>query len=205
MSALVTGIGDTASVWTRLTDRVNALIWELPLPRRARVVLSEVVFRNPPMPPARVLEVVSALQAAGLRAVMLGGWGIDALVGRQLRKHRDLDLVVEPRQFDRAVEVLQGLGFERWNADDAPVPFGPLKPERTATCRDGALRVVDLHGAELAALEVTDGRVGNREVACLSAEQQLQTQIGRCWTPGRRRRRRGNLAALRTLLPSKAG
>jgi lincosamide nucleotidyltransferase A/C/D/E len=201
----VAGPGDTASVWTRYTDRVNALVWELPLPRRPKVLLSEVVFRNPPMPRARVLETLAVLEGVGLRAVMLGGWGIDALVGRQLRTHRDLDLVVEPRQFDQAVEALQSLGFERWNEDDAPLPFGPLKPERTATCRDGALRVVDLHGADLDTLDVTDGLIGNREVACLSAEQQLQTQVGRCWTLGRLRRRRSNLAALRTLLTTKAG
>jgi lincosamide nucleotidyltransferase A/C/D/E len=201
----VPGTGDTASIWTRFTDRVNALIWEVPLPRRPKVLLSEVVFRNPPMPRARVLEVLSALETAGLGTVMLGGWGIDALVGRQLRKHRDLDLVVGPRHFDQAVEALQGLGFEPWNEDDAPLPFGPLKPERTATCRDRALRVVDLHGADLATLDLTDGLIGNREVTCLSAEQQLQTQVGKCWTPGRLRRRRGNLAALRTLLATKAG
>jgi lincosamide nucleotidyltransferase A/C/D/E len=196
----VPGTGDTPTAWTRSADRVNAFVWELPLPRRPKVLLSEVVFRNPPMPCARVLEVLSALKTAGLRTVMLGGWGIDALVGRQLRQHRDLDLALEPCQFDRAVEALQDLGFERWNEDEAPLPFGPIEPERTATFRDRALRVVDLHGTELALLEVNDGLIGNREVACLSAEQQLQTQVGRCWTPGRLRKRRGNLSALRSLL-----
>jgi lincosamide nucleotidyltransferase A/C/D/E len=204
MLALVPGTGDTASVWTRGADRVNALVWELPLPRRPKVLLSQIVFHNPPMPSSRVVETIAALEAAGLRTVMFGGWGIDALVGRQLRKHTDLDLLVETAELDRAIEVLDGLGYARWNEDDAPEPSGPIDPVRTVSCRDGALRVVDLHGADLEAFEVSAGKIASHEVACLSAEQQMQTQVGKTWTPARRRRRQGNLAALRALLAARS-
>jgi aminoglycoside-2''-adenylyltransferase len=205
MSALVPRTGDTASAWTRFTDRVNALLWELPLPRRLKVWASQIVFHNPPMPRARVLETLAVLDAAGLRTVMLGGWGVDALVGRELRKHSDLDLALEAGDLDRAIEVLASLGFELWNSDDAPAALGPLRPERAVSCRDGALRVVDLHAADLAPLEVKEGVIGTRKVACLSAEQQLQSQIGRSWTPARMRRRRGNTAALQALVTTKPG
>ncbi|MGZ4382041.1 MAG: nucleotidyltransferase domain-containing protein, partial [Gaiellaceae bacterium] len=39
-----------------------------------------------------VLEVLAALGEAGVRASLEGGWGVDALVGRQTREHEDLDL-----------------------------------------------------------------------------------------------------------------
>jgi hypothetical protein len=197
--------GDIASVWTRFTDRANALLWALPLPRRPQILISGLVFHNPPMPLSRVVEILTALERAGLRAVLMGGWGVDALVGRQLRTHRDLDLAVEPEQVDRAVEVLQGVGFERWNADDSPAPLGPVTFSRTESCRDRALRVVDLHGTNLALLGVTDGRVGTREVACFTPEQHLRAQTGRHWTPTGRKRHRKNLAVLNSLIAAKGG
>jgi lincosamide nucleotidyltransferase A/C/D/E len=205
MSAPVPRTGDTASPWTRFTDQVNAVVWELPMPRRPKVLLSQIVFHNPPMPGPRVVETIAALDAAGLRAVIFGGWGIDALVGRELRKHTDLDLLVEASELDRAIEVLGALGYARWNEDDAPEPSGPIDPVRTVSCRDSALRVVDLHGADLDAYEIADGLIGSRKVACLSAELQIQTQVGKSWTRGRRRRRQVNLTALRALLATKPG
>jgi hypothetical protein len=202
MSILLPQTTDTASAWTRSTDRANAVLWRLPLPRRIKVWLSQIIFHNPPMPRTRVLEILEALEEAGLRTVMLGGWGVDALVGRELRKHSDLDLALEDAELDRAIETLSGLGYQRWNSDDEAAALGPLKPKRTVSCRDGALRVVDLHGAGLAALDVRAGLIGTREVFCISAGQQLESQVGRTWTLGRMRKRRSNLAALQSVVAS---
>jgi Aminoglycoside-2''-adenylyltransferase len=41
-----------------------------------------------------VVEVLTALDAGGIDYWVEGGWGIDALLGRQTREHRDLDLGV---------------------------------------------------------------------------------------------------------------
>jgi lincosamide nucleotidyltransferase A/C/D/E len=41
-----------------------------------------------------VVEVLTALDAGGIDYWVGGGWGIDALLGRQTREHRDLDLGV---------------------------------------------------------------------------------------------------------------
>ena len=41
-----------------------------------------------------VLKVLAALDAGGIDYWVDGGWGIDALLGRQTREHRDLDLGV---------------------------------------------------------------------------------------------------------------
>jgi lincosamide nucleotidyltransferase A/C/D/E len=200
MSVLLPRTGDTASAWTRTTDRANAVLWEMPLPHQLKVWLSQIVFHNPPMPRARVLEILEALDAAGLRTVMLGGWGVDALVGRQLRKHSDLDLVLEDADLDPAIDALSGLGYELWNSDEEAEALGPVEPRRTVSCRDGALRVVDLHGAALAGLDVRAGLIGIREVSCISAAQQLESQVGRTWTLGRLRKRRANVAVLRSLV-----
>ena len=41
-----------------------------------------------------VIEVLTALDAGGIDYWVDGGWGIDALVGEQTRRHHDLDLGV---------------------------------------------------------------------------------------------------------------
>lgn len=56
-------------------------------------------------------EVTGALRGAGVRHWLAGGWGVDALVGRQTRPHRDLDLAVDAVDLAAAVAVLADLGY----------------------------------------------------------------------------------------------
>jgi lincosamide nucleotidyltransferase A/C/D/E len=58
-----------------------------------------------------VLRVLDALETAGIRAGITGGWGIDALLRRETRPHGDLDLGVAAEAVDRAVEALRPLGY----------------------------------------------------------------------------------------------
>ena len=60
---------------------------------------------------ADVLEVLGALQRAGLRVWLDGGWGIDALLGEQTRDHEDVDIVVEFDQLDDVLRTVARLGF----------------------------------------------------------------------------------------------
>ena len=48
-----------------------------------------------------------------------GGWGVDALVGRETRLHKDLDLLVAATDVQRAAAVLAGHGF-RHRAGTSP-------------------------------------------------------------------------------------
>jgi len=58
-----------------------------------------------------VLEVLGALQRAGLRVWLDGGWGIDALLGEQTRDHEDVDIVVELDRLDDVLRTVARLGF----------------------------------------------------------------------------------------------
>jgi lincosamide nucleotidyltransferase A/C/D/E len=60
---------------------------------------------------ADVVEVVSLLQAAGARVWIVGGWAIDALLGRETRPHGDLDLVVEAASMPTALAAMEAAGF----------------------------------------------------------------------------------------------
>jgi lincosamide nucleotidyltransferase A/C/D/E len=57
------------------------------------------------------LAVLAALDAAGCRAWVAGGWGVDALGGRQTRPHRDLDLAVETERLGTVLEALAARGY----------------------------------------------------------------------------------------------
>lgn len=180
------------------------MVWRLPAPRRGRVLLSQLVYRNPPILTDRVLEVLRTLERQSVETVLIGGWGIDALVGRQLRPHRDVDLLVDEGQLELAAAKLEQIGFGLWNSDPEPGPIGELAIARAITLRDRALRVVELHAVDLGEVNPVAGTVGSRQVKCLSADHQLQAQhkIGRTWTPQRRLNQQRNLAAVQKLLQS---
>lgn len=133
-----------------------------------------------------VIDVLSALANAGCRVWVAGGWGVDALVGEQTREHRDLDLAIDARCEAEALATLGALGYA------IETDRRPARVELAAT---GA-RWVDLHPVHFAAdghgrqadgeggsFEYppgcfTTGRIGDRQVPCLTAEQQLRFRTG---------------------------
>jgi lincosamide nucleotidyltransferase A/C/D/E len=133
-----------------------------------------------------VTDLMSALDAAGIRAWVAGGWAVDILVGRQTRPHNDLDLAIDAAQLPQLLALLDGDGFT------LSVDAFPSRAELTA--RDG--RILDLHPVEFdsagagvqqgldggtfryAADGFTRGTLAGTEVSCLSARQQLVFRRG---------------------------
>src|SRR5665213_1879374 len=187
------------SLFYRLTGRLNVLVWRAPLPRRVIARLSAMVYRNPPMPGEAVLAIISALQTAGLRCWVSGGWGVDALAGKRTRIHRDLDLVVEDRDIQRAIEVLADLGYWEWYRADSEVPMFSR-----VVLHDDELagRAVDLHPLEISGTQVefATGEIEGRQVPCLSLALQLKTHSS--YT--KRWRDRTDIALLRKLAEGSA-
>ena len=70
----------------------------------------------------RVLKLLAVLQSGGVQATLDGGWGVDALLGRETRAHEDLDLVVALGDVRRIQETLRPLGFAL-HEDHRPVRF----------------------------------------------------------------------------------
>jgi len=62
---------------------------------------------------ADVVTIVDRLERAGLHVWIDGGWGVDALVGRQTRPHDDLDLVILLHEVPAVERELALLGYER--------------------------------------------------------------------------------------------
>lgn len=182
------------------------LVWALPVPRRVKAILSRIVYQNPPMPIATALLVLGTLGAAGVETVVMGGWGIDALVGEQQRPHRDLDLILDQGNLEKALAVLSSLGFAEWFRNPTPVPFVEHgKQGDVVVMRDTAMRVVDLHPMCLKALgtSVATGSIDGREVNCVSASLQVEAHTGnRIRSRRERQRHESNLRTARRALTS---
>jgi lincosamide nucleotidyltransferase A/C/D/E len=67
-----------------------------------------------------VLGVLADLTEANCSVWVAGGWGVDALVGRQTRLHRDLDLALDADNETVALHALERRGY-RVETDWRPV------------------------------------------------------------------------------------
>lgn len=124
-----------------------------------------------------VLRVLDGLHVNGVRPIVCGGWGVDALLGRQTRAHGDVDLIIGHEDVDQTLSILIALGY------------GPLRPLATGqmkgrqadgrtillVCLDKDLSFQD--GAERFRYNDTDldgrGLIIGRPVRCLTAEAQV--------------------------------
>jgi lincosamide nucleotidyltransferase A/C/D/E len=156
---------------------MNILVWKAPLPRRVLVRLSHSIYRAPPMPPHIAVGILEALQAGKVRCWVTGGWGVDALIGRPSRKHRDLDLVVDERDLQAAIDRLGGLGYSEWYRSVEEELMGSRIVLQDS---DLAGLVIDLHPVALPddRLTFATGTLDGRTVPCMSLQWQLSAHEG---------------------------
>lgn len=138
------------------------------------------------MPVAEVLAVLAALRHSGCRVWVAGGWGVDALVGRQTRPHRDLDLALAAENEVVALEVLEGRGYA------VETDWRPVRVELAAPGRGwvdvhpvvfdvtGCGRQSDLDGGhfDYPPDAFVIGALAGHLVPCLSREQQIRFHTG---------------------------
>jgi lincosamide nucleotidyltransferase A/C/D/E len=65
-----------------------------------------------------VLEFLDMVEAGGVRIWLDGGWAVDACLGRQTRKHADLDIVIEERNLDAITDRLRADGYRLARRND---------------------------------------------------------------------------------------
>lgn len=133
-----------------------------------------------------VFQVLDTIAAAGVSPWLDGGWGVDALAGRETRPHDDLDLVVDAHEVEAAIVALGAHGFvmhrdERPTAfvlrdpDDRRVDIHPVELTPTGGIQwqpDGSGFLYDAEGLS------GNGIVGGRAVRCLSVALQLRCHEG---------------------------
>ena len=57
------------------------------------------------------LELYALFETNGIAVCIDGGWGVDALVGRQTRPHADLDIAIQHKDVPRVRELLEMRGY----------------------------------------------------------------------------------------------
>ena len=127
-----------------------------------------------------VHRVLGAIAGTGASYWVEGGWGVDALVGRQTRPHRDLDLDLDADYEGHAIEALRGLGYEietdwRPNRVELVAPgLGWVDLHPLLLAPDGSARQAALGGGfhKFPASYFTTGSLGGRPVPCVSVEAQ---------------------------------
>jgi lincosamide nucleotidyltransferase A/C/D/E len=149
-----------------------------------------------------VLSIIGLLEVRGINMWLDGGWGVDALLGRQTRPHRDLDIVIELEQVPKLWQLLATRGFKDEPRDDTrPWNF---------VLGDGQGLEVDVHAITFdaegngvygppdngefypAASLTGTGHVQGKSVRCISVKWQMKFRSRRDATENDRR----DLAAL---------
>lgn len=130
-----------------------------------------------------VLAVVGLLDSSDIEAWVDGGWGVDALLGRQTRPHGDLDIAIQHKDVPKLRDVLYARGYRDVPRDDTK--------EWNFVLGDDEGHEVDVHsytlgpkgehayGIEYPAESLTGtGVVAGRSVRCISAEYAVRFRGG---------------------------
>ena len=84
-----------------------------------------------------VVEIYELLSRFGVHIWVDGGWGVDALLGKQTRSHKDLDIAVEAKDVLMLRRLLASRSFEEIKLDEAKL--------HNFVLGDAAGREVDVH------------------------------------------------------------
>lgn len=96
-------------------------------------------------------ELVVALGDAGVRVWVIGGWGIDSLVGSQTRDHHDLDLLVQVEDLPTLDQWLRRNEFARmyvWGENE-PVCMAGASFDTAFVEGHADGRELDVHGVKV--------------------------------------------------------
>jgi lincosamide nucleotidyltransferase A/C/D/E len=152
--------------------------------------LQWIKYRIIHTPAWRVLAVLDALTAADVRVWVAGGWGVDALLGRQTRQHCDIDLMIgnDGSSYQQVAQILAHEGFRFVIASHTPgipIPWCHIwrhdaghKVEVLPVPLDEPPFATDCADVGGVGQPFTEGSINGRPVPCLSAGLQLLLHTG---------------------------
>jgi len=128
-----------------------------------------------------VIDLYKKLDALGIKIWIDGGWGVDALLGKQTRLHEDLDIALQQKDVPKLCELLEAEGYREVKRDN----------QWNFVLGDDKGRKVDLHAVVFhdlgnivegipyppASLTGT-GSIDGHTVRCISADYQVKSHSG---------------------------
>ena len=133
---------------------------------------------------ADAIEIINYCLDNGIAVWLDGGWGVDALLGRQTRPHNDIDLFIELENRDTFIKILLDKNYRE--------VVEPYTTHDHTVWKDSLDRIVDLHifrwtidkniiydGIEFSGT-IFDGvgKIDNLVVNCINAESQIEFHRG---------------------------
>jgi len=74
---------------------------------------------NPETTAQDVLSFYNELKSNGIQIWIDGGWCVDALLGRQLRRHKDLDIAIQEKDVAKMRGLLESKGYQEIKIEEA--------------------------------------------------------------------------------------
>ena len=71
------------------------------------------------MTSADVVNLYFELDNLGIKIWVDGGWGVDALLGKQTRPHKDLDIAIQQKDIPKLRELLEAQEYKDVKLEDA--------------------------------------------------------------------------------------
>lgn len=65
-----------------------------------------------------VIELLQLAEKNGIQIIIDGGWGVDALLGKQTRMHADLDIALQHQYVSKLRQLLEEKGYKDIPRDD---------------------------------------------------------------------------------------
>jgi lincosamide nucleotidyltransferase A/C/D/E len=147
-----------------------------------------------------VISIYQWLGDSGIQSWIVGGWGIDALLGEQTRDHHDLDLIILVDDVTYSLDLCASEGYlldYLWEENN-PVTDSYGNTVNTGfVLRDGSGRELDIHAMRLDAqgngipawkaargwiFSTQDlsgkGRIAGEAVRCFSPDMQRKAHTG---------------------------
>jgi lincosamide nucleotidyltransferase A/C/D/E len=135
-----------------------------------------------------VIDLYSRLKNSNIKIWIDGGWGVDALLGKQTRVHKDLDIVIQQKDVLAFRNLLQAHGYNEIRLDIARAHNFVL----AADCNheidvhvivlndkgDGMYGPAENGEVYPAASLIGKGKIGNLEVNCISPEYVVKFHAG---------------------------
>lgn len=130
---------------------------------------------------ADVINLYKKLETMGIKILIDGGWGVDALLGKQTRPHEDLDIALQQKDVPELCKILEADGYREVKRDS----------QWNFVLGDPKGRKVDLHAFVLdergnvvggipyptASLTGT-GSIDGQSVRCITADCQVKSHSG---------------------------
>lgn len=154
------------------------------LPGSRRLLESDIIHRmkvraGREVTAQKAIEIATSLSDGSIRYWVAGGWGVDALVGRQTRQHGDLDVVVDEATPDRIADVLKTHGLDLVATEQSipPMPTVWVFSDNAGTTVE-VLPIDRTQPPFDAANAFTTGTIANTSVPCVSATTQRALRVG---------------------------